>query len=169
MASNVECCFACSEGCRMAYRTTLLTVRMSRNVTLQGVEALIIPWCGMVLYLPLMHYRLRCVPRHSGDSGQKMSHCHGLQWVHAAVHTIVSSSYGLAHSTHVHSKQALQHSQPHLNYLDYSLALYQQSYDAHVVPHNSKTLLRHPPASCLAFHVWEPVKVQVQRQSQKHS
>jgi hypothetical protein len=99
--------------------------------------------------------------------------CHG---VHAAVHTIISLNYGPAHSTHVHAKQAIKHSQPHLNYLDYSLALLYGSlltisvtHDANVVPHNPKTLLRHPPASCLAFHVWEPVKVQVQRQSQKHS
>ncbi len=56
-----------------------------------------------------------------------------------------------------------------LNYLDYSMAVYQQSHDANVVPHNPKTLLSYPPASCLASHVREPVKVQVQRQSQKHS
>ncbi len=48
--------------------------------------------------------------------------CHGLQWVHAAVHTIISKN-GPVHSSHVHAKQAIKQSQPHLNYLDYSMAL----------------------------------------------
>ncbi len=57
----------------------------------------------------------------------------------------------------------------HLNYLHYSTAVYQQSHDANILPQNPKTLLSYPPANCLAFHVREPVKVQVQRQSHKHS